>query len=651
MCCRITAHPYVIWQCEEVCALQQDVTSVGPDMFVHTSWDYKRRHGLINSIQVKCDESKPACSRCSKRKSSCTYGKKLEWRHNTIAKPRTTTKEGTRRQSSDHVAEKLVDAMGPDLTMGDPVYESSGLPQFMNTSAVLDELAEWDEQFASMSAIEYMPGFDQSLDWPTSTPWATDVTEPISMVSAPLDCEPSPMSFDLSVDRSTALMNFYFERVAPVFSCYDGGKNPFHHLIAQVWRNSTRSPAEYNILIGAIQGLSAVFLAKEVPSLRDEALNLQRQTQQQLEEVPEERRHDSKYLFALVLLGISWMYSQNVPSSFQALKRLRDILQLEATKSTSEAPKLRDRELRFFWGLQIHCEVFFACTDEVYCLPSIPMQIRIAQDDHTTSIYPHPFTGVANSISTALLEVIQLVKRQRRLSRSHAFASRGYLDDLQDLMDEAVALEQRVFTQSIPGVENIEDPGDPATPIEHLVKMARCHHETALLQLYRVFPDLLSQRLGLDEDNVGQDYTQTMKAAIEKHCLNMAMHILDTLSSIPDTSSTTPFQTILLLSTSSELRFIPDTQLDIEEAQLKEMPFGREAVSSTFPSSIGLAELEKNIQIMNARDFVVKRLSTSQQSIPGDRLPKLLGIVRKIWSLLDNSGRFEAAYWFDVVMQ
>ncbi|KAI5195089.1 hypothetical protein E4T39_08375 [Aureobasidium subglaciale] len=621
--------------------------------------DFRRRLGLTSSIQVKCDESKPACSRCSKRKTSCTYGKKLEWRHNTIVKPTSTTKEGARRQSGDQVAEKLNDAMGGDLTMSDPVYKSSGLLQFMNTSTVLGELAEWDEQFASMPALDYMPGFDPSRgisqpissDWPTSTPWTTDLTESMSMVSAPFDCGSLPVSFDLSVDRSTALMNFYFERVAPVFSCYDGGKNPFHHLIAQVWRNSARSSAEYNVLIGAIQGLSAVFLAKDVPSLRDKALDMQRQTQQQLEEVPEERRHDSKYLFALVLLGISWMYSQNVPSSFQALKRLRDILQLEATRDDTKTSKLRDRELRFFWGLQIHCEVFFVCTDEFYCLPSIPIQIRIAQDDPTKSIYPHPFTGVANSISTALLEVIQLVKRQRRLSRSHAFASRKYLDDLQGLMNEAGALEQRVFTQSIPGVENIEDPEDPATPVEHLVKMAECHHETALLQLYRVFPDLLSQRLGLDGDNPSQDDTQTMKAVIEKHCLNMAMHVLDTLSSIPDTSSTTPFQTILLLSTSSELRFVPDLQLNIEEARSDEMLCGREAPSSTFPSSIGLTELEKNIQIMDARDFVVKRLSTSQQSIPGDRLPRLLATVRKIWSLLDNSGQFEAAYWFDVVMQ
>lgn len=100
-----------------------------------------------------------------------------------------------------------------------------------------------------------------------------------------------------------------------------------------------------------------MFLSKNDSPFREEALFIQRQTQAQLEHVAESQRYDPKYLFALVLLGISWMYSQDVPSSFKALKRLRDILQFEAIKDSSGVSKLRDRELRFFSGLQIYCEV------------------------------------------------------------------------------------------------------------------------------------------------------------------------------------------------------------------------------------------------------------------------------------------------------
>jgi hypothetical protein len=100
-----------------------------------------------------------------------------------------------------------------------------------------------------------------------------------------------------------------------------------------------------------------VFIATSEPNIQAEALYLQRQTQDQLEKVPETHRHYSKHLFALMLLGISYMYSQDVPASFDALRKLRDILQSEAFMSQTKTSHFDGRELRFFWGLQIHCEV------------------------------------------------------------------------------------------------------------------------------------------------------------------------------------------------------------------------------------------------------------------------------------------------------
>lgn len=254
------------------------------------------------------------------------------------------------------------------LEPDDLVFGSLELPQFMNTSTVLTELAQWDEQLASISALEMAGAPDDMasiyqmpvlpeinpLAWQEqlSSQWATD---PVTTVSVPVHHGSLPAVFNLSTDRSNALMDFYFQKVAPIFSCYDGGKNPFHHLVAQVWYRSRQSSAEY--LISSIQGLAAVFHAKEEPSHRAEVLFLQRQTQEQLEQVPEDQRHGPKYLFALVLLSISCMYSQDVPSSFKALKMLRDILQHEAIEGTSRISQLRDRELRFFWGLQVYCEV------------------------------------------------------------------------------------------------------------------------------------------------------------------------------------------------------------------------------------------------------------------------------------------------------
>lgn len=276
------------------------------------------------------------------------------------------------------------------------------------------------------------------------------------------------------------------------------------------------------------------------------------------------------------------------------------------------------------------------------------MQILGAETDLKTRIYPHPFTGVANSISSALLEVIQLIKRQRKLAKRHAFASRKYLDAIQSLMEEAALLEERVYTQAIPSIKDIEDPKDPLTPLEHLVKMAECNHQTALLQLYRVFPDVLVKRL---RDSASQDEMPVSDSAMERHCLSMAMRILDTLSSIPESSSTTPFQTVLLLSTSSELALQSDSQSVVSCGLPGGSILQSQATACKPPLNMDLHELERNLRILGARKFVVKRLHESQQSIPGDRLPKLLNVVNKVWALIDDEQRQETVYWYDVVMQ
>lgn len=277
-------------------------------------------------------------------------------------------------------------------------------------------------------------------------------------------------------------------------------------------------------------------------------------------------------------------------------------------------------------------QVIFACTDKSYCLPTIPLQIRHAQDDAASNIYPHPFTGVASSISATLLEVMHLVKRQRDLAKSHAFASRRHIEDLECLMAEAAELEQRVSLQRIPDLDSIRDPQDPTTPIQHLRDMAACQRDTSLLQLRRVFPDVAARRSSVDGDyDEIQDYP-TWEAVVDKDCLSMALSILDRLASIPESSGTTPFQTILLLSTSSELKLsaVTDLTTPLHQADLE-------------------ASLIMDARVVEAREFVINRLTTSQGPIPGGRLTRLLDTVRKIWYLLDEDHGAQTVYWYDIV--
>jgi hypothetical protein len=171
------------------------------------------------------------------------------------------------------------------------------------------------------------------------------------------------------------------------------------------------------------------------------------------------------------------------------------------------------------------------------------------------------------------------------------------------------------------------------------------------LQVYRVFPDLLSRRMKDNEPEVERD--EDLTARVTDDCLfALAMRILETLASINAESRTTPFQAILLLCISSELRFTKCQSID-DSQSLSILPQYR--IQTPFPglplSNIGLAGTWQNIKVAEAREFVVNRLSISQRQMPGGRLFKLLQGLKEIWSRLDDSKTCEPVYWLDVIIE
>jgi len=70
-------------------------------------------------------------------------------------------------------------------------------------------------------------------------------------------------------------------------------------------------------------------------------------------------------------------------------------------------------------------------------------------------------------------------------------------------------------------------------------------------------------------------------------------------------------------------------------------------------TSLNQAELEASLimdaKVIEAREFVINRLTTSQGAIPGGRLARLLETIQKIWYLLDEDHGARTVYWFDMV--
>ncbi|KAG9592058.1 hypothetical protein KCU97_g6688, partial [Aureobasidium melanogenum] len=416
--------------------------------------------------------------------------------------------------------------------------------------------------------------------------------------------------------RDTELIDFYLDKVAPLFCCYAASdKNPFYHLIFKAW-NSEHKFTKYAAVIRTSQSLAAVFMSARESSLRSVAKDLQKEAQSHIDYLSMTEGYDAMAFLALHLLGASAMYSQDVAYWYIVAAKLQNILNLDALGSDNQTTiiRLHERERQFFWGLHMYNHLHTTFVENHLSLPSIQIPERYLEDITGIRRYPHPYTGVSSHITFALLTVGKLIKRQRQLATSRSFATEKQIEDIRALISEANNLEAMILARNIPSPDEIEDPNDEATPVEHLVKMAECHRNAALLQLYRVFPDVLRRRLGLDGTEI----------STEGFTLRLALRILDTLTSIPSQSGTTPFQTVLLLAMSSELRFAGNVS-DMEQAS-------------------------HNIKIANAREWMLTRLSEAQRKIPGQRLYTLLKKVRQMWAQLDVAGPFDVVFWLDFMM-
>ncbi|KAF2223978.1 hypothetical protein BDZ85DRAFT_95351 [Elsinoe ampelina] len=589
--------------------------------------------------RVKCDERHPKCGRCNKRNTSCAYVKTLKW-----CTTQTTPRLTKRRKSDVPRGADQRNRPSRSVASGDDHTNVSDPQDWCPTEPI--------EPTLPVSLSNDL--FEQSLDWDPNelsesypSLYLSNLDQDDNVVSdLTWTLEPYGSDFEIGlgmIDQGALLMEVYFDRVAPIFCCYDGGKNPFYHLIAQAWRSDRRS-SDYAPLISATQGLAAVFLMQDSISMRSLAEDLLERTQQQLCRISSVERYDVKHILALSFLGISRMYSQDLTSSLSVLNQLRDILQSEtvAPSHGSRDAALRQRDRRFSWGLQLHCEMVFACTDARYRLPSLEAFQSMEWENATSNICPHPFTGVSSEITHRFLQAVLLVKRHRDLSRNQNFCSQKHIAKIQALMFDAAALEAKVTSDCLPDRSCIKSPEDRTTPVEHLIKLAECYRHSTLLLIYRVFPDVLAKRLGHGEADM--DTSDTARA-VNSHLLSMVLGIIGQLSTIPTESSTTPFQWIILLAASSELRLRNDYVSRLSEME----PSGTQhSISATDPQVLNTAlQRGRKEDVIKSREFVIARTEASQKRIPGGRLPRLLHLMKKAWSLLDSGQT--GTHWLDLI--
>ncbi|CAG8399417.1 unnamed protein product [Penicillium salamii] len=701
----------------------------------------KSRNGCARckSKRVKCGEEKPHCSRCTRLGVHCPgYAQSLRWvtRHEQasptasaasearVPSPAASTSTAPAQPQIDHAlpanfhsnqhtpAESGLDVPS---TLCDDLWDLPG-------HASLPELSDLCEPSMPAGTASFSPSRDFVHDIGHSGEAAADLSHLLSLIGPAEESDPAYRHFSPSAivrsyppasRRSTprdfmtmsrslnnpswTLIEYYFKEVAALFSSYDSQMNPFRTTVSRLWGSSLA-------MCRTMQSMAAATLVNEFPhfgplgrKMRDEAVDI----------ITRETVIDDKSLLALLMLGqtASWHDPTDLGISFFNLLRKQLNTIASPNNSGFGLPQSDSNNYRFFEEALIYWEMLlsFVADNDKGLLSNSSQSTSSMGESLVLQRVPHPWTGIARDTQFTVHQVGQLIRRERKRIRSRKFTSQNDIANAQRAIDKSRELEERLLALAHPSEAEIVSPGDDDTPVWHLLTMAEAYRCTGLMQLYRVFPDLLHNRLPGSESSTSQypgnagPTTQDPFFPIDLDSMNLpsafgdpspgghptntnpspsprpsthslytnhtrektktednpspeilantwltefAVTTLSRLKTIPLESRTRCLQPFLLVASCSELRLPPlSSDADVHTE-------GEDNPSN--PTSMPSISMEA-IEVSRTRKFILGRLTSYLHVLPPKPINVCLQLVNEVWRRLDAGE--DDCYWVDVMIE
>jgi len=420
----------------------------------------------------------------------------------------------------------------------------------------------------------------------------------------------------------TALSEYFFREVISLYCAWDSKSNVMRHIVETMWQSS-------GALHHTIQSMAAACLSEDFPHLLPVARSEHSQALQLIHAQPPSPTHKQAMLLASTLLGhtSSWLAPQNLATDmFRAsCSMLKDI--------TSEAAK--DASWSFFSDTMDYWAMLLVYLTDSKQLGDYRRDSSVGPAEPARSIDPHPYSGISHETVRMLTDTGILIFQYRKHMSKVKFLTEHDLNIFRDALREARRLERILLGHKTPNLTHVRDPGDPRTPLRHLELIDEAYRCTGLLQLYRVFPDLLNERYAPWDKElllrpIPSGDTPTLQER-QAWLTKLAMHILGILREIPFESRTRSAQPFIMVAISSELRRDPRhlraTGLDVDSVVID-------------PAAI---------EVARARKFIGSRLAAYTHILPLRKSQVISELIRHIWSALDAGE--EDVYWLDVAYE
>ncbi|KAF2100044.1 hypothetical protein NA57DRAFT_38240 [Rhizodiscina lignyota] len=629
--------------------------------------------------KLKCDETRPACKNCIRRGNDCPgYTKVLKWstKHevhkqprksratfqqsdyssNFSASPISTTSAAAKDASPtlpfpESLTEDFPDERATKRARKTPPTEID--PEITNAAAATteqrtqedDDVIELprssDEDFLSIDESPLFALLQNSGLQTASQNQASAEPQSKALLRTFYRLPPATPQAAL-MDTGSYLIQHYFQDVCTIFSSFDSSLNPFRMTISRLWTDS--APIYY-----AIQSMAAAHLANTYPQMSVVGVEMQKKAGESLEQelqlaVSGETKPD-RSLLTLLLLGLSACWHRPNDLGLGYLRAARTLMCNKLLQDKPMETKEQQRQDQFFEEALVYWEMMMGyvapAVEETGAPPIAPPtqhHFPLPQQGPQSSeskVLPHPWTGVAPRAQILLAEVGRLVREERMSYRTELLDLEAHLAASQRRFSVAQALEEELLSIEPPDPESLVDVGDEKTSKKDFLIIAEATRCAALLDLYRIFPDMLTKRLGPEAaESDPSPSSSSSEATISTPKSNIAFlnslatHTLSLIESLPSESGTRFLQLMLIVITASELRF----------------------TSSAAPYGINLDFFDPSsddAKVAHARTFAEQRLEEHARRLPAKPVRRMLEIVREVWRRFDE---LLGVFWLDVVL-
>ncbi|KAK4632397.1 Beauvericin cluster-specific repressor BEA4 [Fulvia fulva] len=583
------------------------------------------------SQHLKCDERRPKCGRCERLGVICPgYSQPLKWstKHEVVAQATTPATYQTPVETPQDIQEHSF-PLSPaiDLLDWSRTPFPSSLPQ--QVAETQPEIAQNELDPAPFEAFPE-PGFDWSQAHLPFDLTDHDLNMQLVRQDSPeARSQPLLRSLGARVQETTSriqnsifhepseLLSYYFKVVPQLYSMFDSSKNPFRSAVSNAFNDSLA----VNL---AAQGMAAACLVEVHP--RFSAIGTQLR-EQALEAVKHETDQEYNAMLALTMSGPTgnWFRPQDLDiTSYRTMRERLDTL--AASGAVGE-------KYTWFREALVQWDMLLAYAADASTLPpSIRLPRAIGLPGRKQTV--HPWNGVARETLEILGEIGRLVRSNRTRHLNQTFITQAHIHQMAHDLQRAQDLEHRLLAVQYPAIDEIASTEDENTPLWHVTTLAELQRYAGLLQLYHVFPDLLSARL--DVHHLDLDDAQTISALNQQRSqwrTSFALEALRMLETIPFETGIKDFQPFLLVAFASELvcEGVQSTEFQLE------IPTTDSNISKEFA------------EVAMMRKFTIDRLSSLLRTIPPKPIRICLDIVKETWRRIDNGQ--PQVYWLDVMIE